>query len=153
MTSQMGSSPREGPQDTRNQNLSKLESEVTQMNRQTDRQTDRQRSHFTSDGVCVPFEEGVPGPCTKCCSSSKDPHSQKNHRDRHHCKTHEDFTYSTCWGTPSQHTGQRRDPEQRKNTLFYNFVRAAYRHRGSLVWFILIGVVNNHFRHWLVCRG
>jgi hypothetical protein len=24
---------------------------------------------------------------------------------------------STCWGHPSQHAGQRRDPEQRKNTL------------------------------------
>jgi hypothetical protein len=28
------------------------------------------------------------------------------------------FIDPTCWGLPSQHAGQRRDPEQRKNTLF-----------------------------------
>ena len=39
VTIQLGSSPREGPQKTRNQNLSKPESEVTQVTRQTDRQT------------------------------------------------------------------------------------------------------------------
>ena len=36
--------------------------------------------------------------------------------------THKDqkriFIYPTRWGPPSQHAGQRRDPEQRKNTLF-----------------------------------
>jgi hypothetical protein len=28
------------------------------------------------------------------------------------------FIDPTCWGLPSQHADQRRDPEQRKNTLF-----------------------------------
>jgi hypothetical protein len=28
------------------------------------------------------------------------------------------FIIPTCWGPSSQHAGQRRDPEQRKNTLF-----------------------------------
>jgi hypothetical protein len=28
------------------------------------------------------------------------------------------FIDPTCWGPPSQLTGKRRDPEQRKNTLF-----------------------------------
>ena len=28
------------------------------------------------------------------------------------------FIDPTCWRLPSQHAGQRRDPEQRKNTLF-----------------------------------
>jgi hypothetical protein len=28
------------------------------------------------------------------------------------------FIIPTCWGLPSQHAGQRRDQEQRKNTLF-----------------------------------
>jgi hypothetical protein len=28
------------------------------------------------------------------------------------------FIDPTCWGPPSQHTGQRRDPEQTKNILF-----------------------------------
>lgn len=47
--------------------------------------------------------------------------THQDHRDRrrrHHCRMHEDFTYPTCWGTPSQHAGWRRDPEQRKNTRF-----------------------------------
>jgi hypothetical protein len=29
------------------------------------------------------------------------------------------FIDPTCWGLPFQHAGQRRDPEQRKNTLLY----------------------------------
>jgi hypothetical protein len=28
------------------------------------------------------------------------------------------FIDPTCWGLPFQHTSQRRNPEQRKNTLF-----------------------------------
>jgi hypothetical protein len=28
------------------------------------------------------------------------------------------FIIPTCWGLPSQHAGQRRDPEQRKYTVF-----------------------------------
>ena len=118
VTIQLGSSPREGPQKTRNQNLSKPESEVTQVTRQTDRQTDRDPTLPPMHGVCVPLKEGILGQCIKYCSLSKDPHSHKDHRDCHRCKTHEDLTYPTCWGTPSQHAGWRRDPEQRKNTLF-----------------------------------
>ena len=42
----------------------------------------------------------------------------KDHRDHHHCKPQEVFIDPTCCGPLSQHAGQRRDTEQRKNTLF-----------------------------------
>jgi hypothetical protein len=41
------------------------------------------------------------------------------------------FIDPTCWGLPSQHAGQRRDPEQRKNTLFNTFVRSRFEQQGS----------------------
>jgi hypothetical protein len=54
--------------------------------------------------------------------------THKDHRDRHHCKRMRVFIDSTCWGPSSQHAGQRRDPEQRKNTHFI-FVRGRYGNR------------------------
>ena len=78
--------------------------------------------------ACLCFQVLESKSCTTApvvvCQTSLTP---KDHRDHHCCKMHEDFTSPTCWGNPSQHTGRRRDPEQRKNTLFI-FVRARYRH-------------------------
>ena len=51
-------------------------------------------------------------------SSSKDPHSQSPPRLPLLQTAGRFFIDPTSWGLPSQHAGQRRDPEQRKNTHF-----------------------------------
>ena len=83
-----------------------------------------------------------------CWSSSKDPHPQSPQRPPIAATLMRIFIDSTCWGLPSQHAGQRRDTEQRKNTLFNTVVRGRYEQQGSCL--ILIGVASNLSRHWLV---
>jgi hypothetical protein len=45
------------------------------------------------------------------------------------------FIDSTCWGLPSQHAGQRRNPEQqqkkKKEHTFHTFVRGRFEQQGS----------------------
>ena len=89
--------------------------------------------------------------CNNFWSSSKYPHSQKTQR-LPLLKTSRGFFFidPACWGPPSQHTGKRRDPDQRKITHLY-LVRGRFRQRDN--WLILIDVASNPIRNWLVSLG